>query len=150
MKSHIFTLPIIKLIVRRVRCTRYGTEVDRSGPEVDRSRAGPEVGRSEPVLVHFWFTSGPLRSPSVAGACAHILISYRQSLAVAREDNSMSHTPARQSGNACPIASMMCTDDSLSKPTAPDPPGPTLPPSQGSREMVSGRTSKEDGSLRRP
>ena len=62
----------------------------------------------------------------------------------------MSHTPARQRGNACPIASPMCTDDPLSKPTTPDPPGPTLPPSQGSREMVSGRTSKEDGSLRRP
>ena len=42
------------------------------------------------------------------------------------------------------------TDDSLAKPTTPDPPGPTLPPSQGSREMVSGRTSKENGSLRRP
>ena len=40
------------------------TELDRTGPVVDRTRAGPEVDRSGLVPVHLRSTSGPLRSPS--------------------------------------------------------------------------------------
>ena len=46
-----------------IRYTRPPTEVDRSGLEVDRTGADPEVDRNELVPVQLRSTSGPLRSP---------------------------------------------------------------------------------------
>jgi hypothetical protein len=46
-----------------LKWTDSGPKWTGSGLEVDRSRAGPEVDRSEPARAHFQPTSSPLRPP---------------------------------------------------------------------------------------